>query len=256
VGYGSIQNEPKEFTCGIFIYYSVDISLAGEGNMVEDDMISSEKLDVVQPVSVGLRSLAASFPVFASAAALWNEYENRKFREHVEEFFKETTVKLEELGGRLIIQEDFVKSEEFIHLLLLIIDRVKLEHRSEKRKRFSDFFVKSMSDKVMPDFNEKRHFVYVLDDLNDYDFMLLNILRRGKMKVDQNVRNQDDLEKMIVSLRKLERWGLISTTSPADGMDGIGWAGDQRSWENAERDKWYELLPIGRRFVEYFEIDV
>ena len=55
------------------------------------------KSEIYQIVSGGLKSIAASFPVFSSIATAWDEVENRLYKNRIEEFFDKLNSRVKSL---------------------------------------------------------------------------------------------------------------------------------------------------------------
>jgi hypothetical protein len=205
-------------------------------------------------VKTGIRSIAASFPVAASLANAWSEWDANKKWEYVLEFFKEAERKFSEFEERINVQEQFLKTEEAPHLLTLTLEKVMREHREEKRKRFVEFFLNSLAIANTIEFDEKRYFLEVLDELDEYDIQILSLIKEsGKIKIDK-IKDLG-LDKIIVSISKLQSRAIISETSRGKPVDTMGWTGNIDSWENRWRKKWFELLPIGKRFIEFLTLN-
>ena len=199
-----------------------------------------EKLPAV--IKCGIRSLAASFPGAASLATAWSEWDSEKRFNYVKGFFELTTQLFEEFDERIKEQETYLASEEAPHLLSLVIEKVQREHREEKRKRFAKFFLEGLAvgDKVS--FDEKRYFLELLDELNNFDFKILqDIFAANKLKV-ANIKDIE-LDELVVCLSKLSSKGLIAETSGYElaDVDSILIVGDKRDWYNVWRKKWFEL---------------
>ena len=75
----------------------------------------------------GLRSLAASFPGFASFGQAWSEYENYKTGERVAELMEGLRTKFESLKDKVENIEQICQEirEEFPSLLEIAIDKVR-----------------------------------------------------------------------------------------------------------------------------------
>jgi len=202
------------------------------------------------------RSVGASFPGIASIAQGWNEWESSKRWKYFKQFVEETSLKFKKLDEKLDRKID-LDSEETRHLFSLTLDKVMREHREEKRKKFAEFFVKTtcMGEKIT--FDEKRFFLEVLDELNEFDLNLLKLIKEnGKLKVQSLVNTELELGTHIVSISKLQSKGLIAETSPssADSPYNLRKPLDKKNYQNRWIKKWFEVLPPGKKFLESLTI--
>ena len=122
-------------------------------------------------IESGLRSIAASFPVFASLATGWSEYKNIKQEERIYHI-------LEEFGRYLTviknnIDQDYIKSDEAKRLIEQTINKGKDELREEKRRQLASFLSNASTKELSWD-NEKD---MVLDTISKLSPMQVEILK-------------------------------------------------------------------------------
>jgi len=202
------------------------------------------------------RSIGASFPLAASIVHAWSEQESKKRWDNCQEFFEEIFSEMAEL------KEEFKKihdsnPDETQHLLSLTLEKVMREHREEKRKKFAEFFVKTTCRGEKITFDEKRFFLEILDELNEFDLSLLILIKNnGKLKLGnlrfQQVltKREEELSRYIVSISKLQSKGLIGETSFSGVIDYNVSGGNPNDWQNRCLKPWFEVLPMGKKFLE------
>lgn len=211
-------------------------------------------------IKTSLRSIAASFPLAASLAQAWNEYENSIQLARIEEFFWLFKQSIEGMEERIRKVEDYILcSGEFPPLLEKTIQRVKGEQSDRKRKCHVRLLAESIAVGNSVSYDHKYSFIETLDTLAEEDLNVLMRFRnggtlRGTDLID--MENQPTSEKqassIIMSLSKLQARGLISETDSQgySGETAIGGWGTEGHWINRWRSMYLALLPYGQTFID------
>ena len=210
-------------------------------------------------IKSGLRSIAASFPVAASIAQAWNEYENQIQLKRIEESFNLLKNHIANMEERLRRAEKYIlDSGEVPSLIEKTFQKLRAELSYQKRKSFVYLLAESIAVGYDMPYETKYNFIEILDTLTEQDLNIL--LQFKKIKKLRGVDLIDvvriDQEKhasnIIMSLSKLESRGLIAETDHLDytGDTSIGGAGTEGSWINRWRSKFLCILPYGSIFLD------
>ncbi|MBN2228262.1 MAG: hypothetical protein JW779_01640, partial [Candidatus Thorarchaeota archaeon] len=115
-------------------------------------MSNDRQKSIATVIHSGLRSIAASFPVFASLGQVWNEYENHKTGYRISELMENLKIRFEELNKRVSIVEKFTGQipEDFPSLLEITIDKVRKEFSQEKRRIYADILASLSVQQSVP----------------------------------------------------------------------------------------------------------
>ncbi len=210
-------------------------------------------------IKAGLRSIAASFPVAASLAQAWNEYESRIQFARIEEFFHSLRQHIGNMEDRIKEVEDYIlRSGEVPPLIERTIQRVKSEQSEKKRKSYVRLLSECIAVGNSLSYEHKYAFIDIMDTLTEQDLNVLLSFRdgrtlRGKDLIDDVNSHSSDkhASSIIMSLSKLESRGLIAETDSHDyiGETSIGGFGTEGYWLNRWRSKYLVLLPYGETFL-------
>jgi hypothetical protein len=215
-------------------------------------------------VAVGLRSIAASFPVAGSFATLWSECETVRNQKRIEEqiqFLREAVSKCEERLRKTKAQgETFA---DFPDLLERVLEYVKREQQESKRRRFAFSLIQMFTAPTKLQYDTKVSILEALDTLTETDIAWLARFAVGPERVanftDSQVFWQDPETRaevvghLAASLAKLESRALIAET--ADRGDVFESEGRPTSWVNQWRRKTYELTSFGTLLVSISKTD-
>ena len=168
-------------------------------------------------VKRGVRSLAASFPVAASLAQAWNEYESHVQVTRTDEFFRRFGEQLQRVENRMRVVEDHAKkSGELPALLELAVEKAVREVSEEKRATLAVFSANALALGPALPSDEKVSLLHTLDTLTTRDLRVLSGFRNnarlfpGEMTGRVEPGHPDDqLAQVASSLAKLQARGLI-----------------------------------------------
>jgi hypothetical protein len=210
-------------------------------------------------ISGGLRSLGASFPVFASLGQAWSEHDAYRTGERIEEFFRHMKNEVERIASRLHIQADAVTQvrDEILSLLEISIEKVRKEFSDDKRRVYARVFVNLAIRQRELSYEEKVSILHELDTLTTQD---LRILRLFDKKLELSVKELDwgslglsgdqnqQLAHLASSLAKLESRGLLLTAFTHSGVLTI--PNGLEEWSARWVQTRYRLLPLGQAVIE------
>jgi hypothetical protein len=173
---------------------------------------------------------------------------------HVEEFFQNVAKEMEDHEARLRELYDRTDPDENLHLMFIAIEKVQFEYKEIRRKEYARLFVNSILLGSKFDFDKKRMFIQLYDELSDGDINLL-----GKFYTNLNsVQNVIQLEifgrelvNVVPFLMRLESRGLIYQRLNDAPIKTTVYEGHKTNLENTWRNKMYGLTPMGINFCEF-----
>lgn len=225
-------------------------------------MLNKQQTKLSTIVNGGLRSIAASFPGFASLGQAWSEYENYRTGERVTELIDNLKIKFESLKDRVENIEQICQqvSEEFPSLLEIAIEKVRKEFSQEKRRIYADVLANLLFRQYSESYEDKIAVLHSLDVFNPGDLEVLKLFGRREESTLKDLNwqslnlqgdNNKKLAELASVLAKLESRGLIITARMHGGVvytpDGL----DPSIARLSETQ--YRILPLGKRILSTLE---
>ncbi len=218
-------------------------------------------IDTKSLIKIGLKSVAASFPVASSIAQAWSDYESKIQSQRIEEFFNNFRSELEAMSDRIeAVKEYIIDSEEIPSLIERSIDKIRREASDSKRARFARLLATNIAAAGELNCDDKISFIEALDTLTEQDILVFSIFKPNqRIRVDEilesGILNQfDGKEKMgrlVSSITKLESRALIGETISDKDVDSYAMFGDPSSFVNRWKIKYFELSPFGSLFYKH-----
>jgi len=221
-----------------------------------------EKIEIVNPgvkkyAVTKLRSLAASFPGFASLGQGWNELETQRTHERIEYFLQRFSEDAAHFAAKIDNLEAAVrKCETFPELLVNSIEMVQREASREKVSVHARILARFVTTDAATSHDAKVTLMQSIDQLTSKDIDVL-LLARGKktfqlrdleygtLELDENHLNV--VWVLSSHMAKLESRGLLVRTSNSAGVI------IRRNGESVETAKAlnteYLVLPWGERLI-------
>lgn len=211
-------------------------------------------------IKVGLKTIAASFPVAASLAQAWNEYESKVQHERIQKFFEDFKIELEMIKDRVNKAENYIRdSGEVPSQIERTVNKIRKEFSCKKRKIYAHLLSNLVTTSGTLTYDDKITFIDNLETLTDQDLTILS-----QFEPDQQVRVTDFIKKPIlkdipenermsklaVSFSKLESRGLISEAIGHADQGVMARTYDSLGWQEKFKDKYFELLPHGIAFID------
>ena len=209
---------------------------------------------IEKSIKVGLKTIAASFPVAASFVQAWDEYESHAQSTRIQEFFNEFGDELVKIKEQLESVKEYIKkSGEIPSLIERTIDKIRKEHSTQKRQMFAHLLASSIAAGTTISYDDKLTFITSLDTLTEQDLYVFSKLQPNKSievaelvksKLFDSITPEEALNKLIVSLSKLESRGIISESAKQHGRIFYG---------GGVVPKWEEHMPMFYHFP--FELE-
>jgi len=223
---------------------------------MRDDYEKHFQADVGEnAVKILFTSLAELNPVTSAMSKAYNQFMDEKRWRYVEEFFKDVKKNMEDNEERLHELYDRTDPDENLHLMFIAIDKVKFEYQEARRKEYAKLFVNSILLGNQINFDEKRMFIQLFDELSDADISFLGEFFR---KSATNINGipleifRSRLAEIAPLLARLESKGLIFEIF--DGVDGGGasdWDESITNFDSQWRNKLYDFTPVGVKFCRF-----
>lgn len=206
----------------------------------------------VDCVKALLSTLSQLTPVTAAIAEAGNQYMDMKRWQYIEEFFQDVESNLNGHEERLCELRDITDPEANLHLMYIAINKVEIEYQAARRKEYAKLFVNCILIGNQFDYDEKRMFINLFDELSDVDIVYLSKISEGS-----DVAYEDgiplgifrpNLIGAVPFIMRLESRGLISERIDPLVMEVYEeYLTDfDREWKN----KAYGLTPLGKKFCK------
>lgn len=227
---------------------------------MQGNKLKMEISKIEDSIKIGLKTIAASFPVAASFTQAWNEYESKVQHERIQKFFEDFKVELKMIKDRVKKAENYIKdSGEVPSQIERTVDKIRKELSDRKRKIYAHLLSNLVTTSGTLTYDDKITFIDNLETLTDQDLTILS-----QFESDQQVRVSDFIKKPIlkdipenermsklaVSLSKLESRGLISEAIGHADQGVMARTYDSLGWQEKFKDKYFELLPHGATFIQ------
>jgi len=227
---------------------------------MQDNKFKMEISKIENSIKFGLKTIAASFPVAASFAQAWSEYESRVQFDRIQRFFDEFGRELDAIKDRVEKAENYIKgSGEVPSQIERTVDKIRKEVSDRKRKIYAHLLSNLVTTSGTLTYDDKITFIDSLEALTEQDLTILSLFKPDQQLRVKDVMNSpilkdlsenERLNKLAVSLSKLESRGLISEAiGPAD-QGVMAKIYDSFGWQEKFRDKYFELLPHGLTFMK------
>ena len=227
---------------------------------MQDNKFKMENSKIEDSIKFGLKTIAASVPVAASFAQAWSEYESRVQFKRIRRFFDEFGRELDSIKDRVEKAENYIRrSGEVPSQIERTVDRIRKEISDRKRKIYAHLLSNLVTTSGTLTYDDKITFIDSLEALTDQDLTILSLFKpdqqlRVKDVMDspmlKDLSENERLDKLAVSLSKLESRGLISEAiGPAD-QGVMAKIYDSFGWQEKFKDKYFELLPHGSTFMK------
>ena len=225
-------------------------------------MPDEKKTTLSTVINGGLRSIAASFPGFASLGQAWTEYESYKTGERITELIDNLRIRVENLSQKFDNFEEICKQvqEEFPTLLEITIEKVRKEFSQEKRRIYADVLANLLFQQYGEPYDNKITVLHTLDILTSQDLEVLKLFRKKAESVAKDLDwkslnlpgdNNQQLSELASMLAKLESRGLIVTARLHNGVVYVPNGLDQSIARLSETQ--YRILPLGQRVLSTLE---
>jgi hypothetical protein len=192
-------------------------------------------------------------PVLAVIAEAANQYMDIKRWQYIDEFFKYVLCSLKDHEERLNELHDITDPEAILHLMYIAINKVEIEYQATRRKEYAKLFVNCILTGNQFDYDEKRLFINLFNELSDVDIVYLSkIYEKSEEFYEDGVPLgwfRPNLIEAIPFILRLESRGLISERIYPGVIEVYedNLTDFDREWKN----KAYGVSPLGRKFCKF-----
>ncbi|HEX3012733.1 MAG TPA: hypothetical protein VHO92_00470 [Methanobacterium sp.] len=213
---------------------------------------TASRNSTIEYVQAIISTLAQLTPVTAVLAEAGNQYIDIKRWQYIEEFVREVISNLKDHEERLCELRDITDPEANLHLMYIAINKVEIEYQEARRKDYAKLFVNCILTGNQFNYDEKRMFINLFDELSDVDIYYLSRIYKGSEKIFEDGiplgRFRPNLIEALPFIMRLESRGLISERiNPAvieiyeENITDF-----DREWKN----KAYGLTPLGKKLCK------
>ena len=179
-----------------------------------------------------------------SLATLYFGSKQEKRFERLENFYKQIK---EELENNPIDKSNFSKhnQEELENLIEDLHSRIETETRELKQKLFRNFYINTLESPIIKDFDERKSFLDILDNLSELQCNLLAFFAKQNNPVQIRNLTGADIYVLYGGVNKLISYGFLETRRGSYIMNGM---------QDEKLDDYVIISNYGKRFVEYLKI--
>jgi len=216
---------------------------------VDKTTFRNSTVDYVQAI---ISTLSQLTPVTAVLAEAGNQYMDIKRWQYIEEFIRNVVSNLKDHEERLCELDDMTDPEANLHLMYIAINKVEIEYQAARRKEYAKLFVNCILTGNQFDYDEKRMFINLYDELSDVDIDYLGkIYKNSEEAYEDGVPLgifRPNLIGAVPFIMRLESRGLISERINPLVMEIYeeNLTDFDREWKN----KAYGLTPLGKKFCK------
>lgn len=209
-----------------------------------------------------LKIIGAEFPGFKTWVGVWDKHDALELRRRVERFWQAFVLEAQHRDDMFkSLNRDVDSIRKDLDLLARIVSNVRSDFSENKQLLYGRVAVNALlipEDALSHD--EKLSAIDALDRLTDADLAVLHRFKTGqtwqiKDLLPKTRNEEEDLSRLVVSIRKLEARGLINRTSGKSSITSSPVMGTEDHWANQWKYSYYELLPFGEKVVELIEMD-
>lgn len=229
------------------------------------DIDSSEVPVIMRPlIKMGATAISCVFPPLAIPFALLGGVYSEIKEQNTQKMFESLQIKYEELESRGLISEEFLNSEQYVHLMVDILRRAYAFNVAQKRACVAEIYKSVLRNKPVYDDSEEKLFIEFVERINAQEIFLLNFMSENEtalMTIDSwpnfyglysSKCTEPLLEKYKFKffISQLEQMGLVFC-SDLDGFDN----NHQLLSTGESRECSAGVTPMGKNFLKYLNCE-
>lgn len=217
----------------------------------------NNEFDIVDVGKSLLKIIGAELPGFKTWISVWDKHDALELRRRVERFWQAFLFEAQYRDRAFsALSSDVDAIRKNLDVLARVVNNVRSEFSDKKQALYGKVAVNAV---LMPEsklsHDEKLSAIDALDRLTDADLGILFTFADGTTRqvadlLSSAQREEEDLSRLIVSIRKLEARGLINRTSGKGSFTSSAVMGTEDHWANQWKYSYYELLPFGDKVVQ------
>ncbi|AKB44284.1 hypothetical protein [Methanosarcina vacuolata] len=225
-----------------------------------DDNVNSLQMDARESIiQAGLISIARSIPSIGVVVDAFMEHKNNNRWNYVGKFFEDVSQQMGVLEEKINELCAITDPNEILHLMYIAIDNVEFEYQESRRTKYAELFVNSILLGNQINFDEKRFFFHLFNELSDADISFLGKFFQKSAETQSGVPLKlfrPNLSEVVPIVARLESRGLIvKIFDVIDGGGASGWDESITNLDSQWQDKIYDFTPVGVKFCRFLSGD-
>ncbi len=225
-----------------------------------DDNVNSLQMDARESIiQAGLISIARSIPPIGVVVDAYMEHKNNNRWNYVGKFFEDVSQQMRVHEEKINELCAIIDPNEILHLMYIAIDNVEFEYQESRRTKYAELFVNSILLGNQINFDEKRFFFHLFNELSDADISFLGKFFQKSAETQSGVPLKlfrPNLSEVVPIVARLESRGLIfKIFDVIDGGGASGWDESITNLDSQWRDKIYDFTPVGVKFCRFLSGD-
>jgi len=225
-----------------------------------DDNVNSLQMDARESIiQAGLISIARSIPLIGVVVDAYMEQKNNDRLNYIGKFFEDISQQMGVLKEKINELCAITDPNEILHLMYIAIDNVEFEYQESRRTKYAELFVNSILLGNQINFDEKRFFFHLFNELSDADISFLGKFSQKSAETQSGVPLKlfrPNLSEVVPIVARLESRGLIfKIFDVIDGGGASDWDESITNLDSQWRDKIYDFTPIGVKFCRFLSGD-
>lgn len=190
-------------------------------------------------VEAGLQAIPG---VGGTLSTLYFGTKQEKRFKRLESFYEELSMEIKENNLELPpIQKQ--NEEDIVSIIEKLNEKIEKENRNEKRELFKKYFINILSIDGEINYDQKKHFLDIVDDLTFLDIELLFLIKNNPDLFVRSITPGDyDLYEILGSIGRLKNYGFLYVRA---GRISIG------SDEDNTMNEVVSLSSFGNKFVNF-----
>jgi len=210
-------------------------------------------------IQAGLTSIARLNPLTGAIVDAYMEHKNNKKWSYVEKFFEDVRQQMEVHEEKINELFAITDPNEILHLMYIAIDNVEFEYQESRRTKYAELFVNSILLGNQINFDEKRFFFHLFNELSDADISFLGKFFQKSAETQSGVPLKlfrPHLSEIVPVVARLESRGLIfKIFDVIDGGGPSGWDESITNLDSQWQDTIYDFTPVGVKFCRFLSGD-
>ncbi|AIQ45607.1 hypothetical protein R70723_06630 [Paenibacillus sp. FSL R7-0273] len=207
-------------------------------------MENTERLNGKEWTSLVAESCLQLIPyIGGSLATLYFGAREEKRFKRLESFYKELAETVNQLKIEFPDISNF-NQEELIFLIEELNEKVEREISENKLRHFKKYLLSTLTQTDQQNFEEQKHFLYTLSEMNLLDFEVMSYLSQNNSPVilDKIPNTANDVYALVGAVNKLRNFGFLELP-----RINFMWSGDKK--EHSVQN--VNITSFGLKFSQY-----
>jgi hypothetical protein len=214
-------------------------------------MRMADEFDALEVTKTAFLAAASEVPGLGALVEVWNAHDAVELQRRVDRFWRAFVYEAKHTDAKFAaMKKDIDDVQRAFALTSRAVEHARREAVEAKQEVYAVAAVNAIAVGALISFEEKLTTIDTLDILSMEDIDFLRSIAGGPFKVEQlpGTRSEERLGVLVMRLSKLESRGLIGLTKKPT-VASQAWSGDIEHWANRWRQKYFEILPFGKKFL-------